>query len=295
MRHTTMRHLITILAALAALAWLTQPSDAQFVLYDNFEAGGIDPARWQGFINEGTFAGPTEEAHRLVENGSLRVHLVSWGDDATNTGSVRSRNGVNVTQLGTPGGSGFITGLKAKVTVVGADTQDCPTNPETAAPSLGRAQLIGAFFNDGSSGGAGDRTGDIIAVFELQRRKDGTNRIVATVNRCPNSGCTPGSNPIAVTGNPAALTTTWDANTPLTLKMVWNQAGGKFAFTVTNPVTLATETVATTYTPTITQGGPPVSDIKSVRLLNDVENCSGDRKSVSMDALFDNVNFRRVP
>ena len=40
---------------------------------------------------------------------------------------------------------------------------------------------------------------------------------------------------------------------------------------------------------------PPISDLKSARLLNDVENCTGSRKSVVMDALFDNVNVRRAP
>src|SRR5215831_6740515 len=106
------RRSVIALLAVGALVWVAEPSQAQFVLYDNFSTGVIDPAKWQGFVNEGTFAGPTEEAHRIADSGALRVRLVSWGDDATDTGSVRSGNGVNIVQLGTPGGSGFITGLK---------------------------------------------------------------------------------------------------------------------------------------------------------------------------------------
>jgi len=288
------RSVIALLAG-GALVWVAEPSQAQFVLYDNFSTGVIDPAKWQGFVNEGTFAGPTEEAHRMADSGALRVRLVSWGDDATDTGSVRSGNGVNIVQLGTPGGSGFITGLKAKVTVLSADAQDCPSNAETANPSLARTQVIGTFFNDGSSTGSSDRTGDILAVFELQKRKDGSTLLLAEINRCTNAACSPGSTPINVAGNPAVFNTDWTLNSPLTLRMVGNQVGGKFAFTVTDPLSLASETIPIIYAGTLTPAGPPVSDVKSLRLLHDVENCNGNRKSVSMDALFDNVNVRRVP
>jgi hypothetical protein len=287
---TMIRMIVAALVTAGALGWLVGPSHAQFVLYDNFEGGTIDPAKWQGFVNEGTFAGPAAEVHRLVVSGSLRLHLVSWGDDTSDVGSIRSRNGLNITQLGAPGGSGFITGLKARVTVVSADSQHCPANPETANPSLARAQLIAAFFNDGSSPGAGDRTGDILAVFELQKIRNGSNAIVATVNRCGNPGCSPGSTPIV---SPTTFTTTWALDAPLTLKIVWNEAGNKVTFTVTDPLTLSTEAVPIFYPATFPV--PPISDLKSVRLLNDVENCLGNRMNAVMDALFDNVNVRRAP
>src|SRR5262245_12322697 len=89
------------------------------------------------------------------------------------------------------------------------------------------------------------------------------------------------------------FTTTWALNTPLTLKIVWNEAGNKVTFTVTDPETLLTEVVPIFYPTTFPV--PPITDLKSVRLLNDVEKCNGSRKSVVMDALFDNVNVRRAP
>jgi hypothetical protein len=292
MKHAP-RHVVITLVVAGMLAWLASPGYAQFVPYDAFAGGFIDPASWQAFSNEGTLVGPTAEAFRTVENGSLRLSLVSWGNDTSDAGSVRSRQGVNMTQLGTPGGSGFITGVKAKVTVQNADAQDCPGNPETAAPSLTRAQVIGAFFNDGS-GSAGNRTGDILAILELQKRKDGSDRIHASVNRCPDSACS-SSVPVAVAGNGATFDTLWSPNNALNLKIVWNQGGGKFAFSVSDPLTLATETIPIIYQGTVALGGPPIIDFKSVRLLNDVENCSGDRKSTTMDALFDNITVRRAP
>ena len=108
-----------------------------------------------------------------MDNGSLHLALTSWGSAASDSGSILSRQGLNITQRGTPGGSGSITGLKARVAIVNARAQDCPSNLETSAPSRRDTQVIGAFFNDGTSTGPSDRTGDIIAVFVLEKAPGG--------------------------------------------------------------------------------------------------------------------------
>jgi hypothetical protein len=65
--------------------------------------------------------------------------------------------------------------------------QSCSANPSTGV--RGRAQVIGSLFNDGTSPGAGDRTGDIFA---------GLQQILDTVLgavfqpfllRCTNASC----------------------------------------------------------------------------------------------------------
>jgi len=292
MKHIINLRTVTVFFTVMIVAMLASPCHAQFSLYDNFLDGFIDPAKWQGISTEGSIIRPAAEVLRTAEEGSFHAKLVAWGDDASNSGSFVTRQGLNITQLGTYGTSGYINGLKAKVTVVGTDVQDCPTNPEASAPALGQAQLIAAFFNDGTSPAAGDTTGDILGIIELRKNRNGTNTVFASVNRIPVDG-SPGSNPIAVPGNPVTFNTTWSIDSPLVLQMQWNQVGGKIKFVVTGAQT--TETVNITYTGTVAEAGPPISDFKSVRLRNTAENCLGDRKRTMMDALFDNINVKRVP
>ena len=282
--------------AVGLVAGLAGAACAQFVIYDDFSGGVIDPARWAGLSTEGSFDAPTAQLLRVVDNGSLDLALTSWGSAASDSGSILSRQGLNITQLGTPGGSGSITGLKARVTVVNAKAQDCATNPETAAPSRADTQVIGAFFNDGSSTGPSDRTGDIIAVFVLEKAPGRVNRIGASVNRCPNATCSPGSSVItSIPANPATFATTWTLGQPLVLKLVWNPLVGQFTFTVKNPATQQTEAKSIVYSPNVSDTAPPTLDFKSVRLLNRVENCASGRKRVQMEARFDTVEVMRQP
>src|SRR6186713_589520 len=99
--------------AVGLVAGLAGAARAQFVIYDDFSGGVIDPARWAGLSTEGSFDAPTAQLLRVVDNGSLDLGLTSWGSAASDSGSILSRQGLNITQLGTPGGSGSITGLKA--------------------------------------------------------------------------------------------------------------------------------------------------------------------------------------
>lgn len=284
------------LVALGLVAGLAGAARAQFVTYDDFSSGVIDPARWAGLSTEGSFDAPTVQLLRVADNGSLHLALTSWGSAASDAGSILSRQGLNITQLGTPGGSGSITGLKARVAVVNAKIQDCPSNPETSAPSRGDTQVIGAFFNDGSSTGPSDRTGDIIVVFVLEKLPGGVNRIGASVNRCPNATCSPGSSVItALPANPATFALRWTLGQPLVLKLVWDPVVGQFTFTVKDPTTHATETKRIGYSPDVSDAAPPVLDFKSVRLLNRVENCASGRKRVQMGARFDSVEVMRQP
>ena len=76
-------------------------------------------------------------------------------------------------ELGVPGGTGFITGIKAQVTILAAKAQGCSTNPESSPGTRARATSSGNYFNDGSSTGPSDGTGDIGGFLQLQRDNDG--------------------------------------------------------------------------------------------------------------------------
>jgi hypothetical protein len=175
---------LALAIVIGLLATMTGRSHAQFVLYDDFTASVIDPSKWTGISTEGSLVAPATEATRAIVDGgllnrSLLLTLVSWGGDGSDAGVVLTRQGLNITQLGSPGGSGSITGLMANVAVLAARAQNCAANPAVSAPSA-RAQLIGAFFNDGS-GSVGNRTGDVIVTFDLQKDQGGVNRILASV------------------------------------------------------------------------------------------------------------------
>src|SRR5882724_9796873 len=126
---------------------------------------------------------------KLLQNGSLRMTHVLWGGTTSDSGSVDHRVGLSIKQLGTLGGSGFITGVKAKVTVLDAEVQDCAAN--TTGFSQTRFPIQGFFFNDG--------TGDIIGFLNIHRDADGVNRISANLTRCSGGTCTGLDNPPGIT------------------------------------------------------------------------------------------------
>ena len=288
------RAVVILSIVIALLAVMTGRGHAQFVLYDNFAGSSIDQAKWLGFFNEGSrpdgiTGGQTAESVRVVENGSLHLHMVSWGTDFSDTGTVRSRMGLNMRELGTPEGSGFITGLKARVTVHDADAQPCPNSTGTLARA--RAEVIGAFFNDGGSGGPGDRIGDILAVFDLEKARDGSTSISASLYRCRNAGCSSFLLvPNLPTENPVVFTTTWSPDTAVVVKLVWDKTNGRFKFAVNGA-----ESKAITYLGVLPDGTPPVFDFKSVRVFHDAENCTAGPKRAMTDAFFDDIKVQRNP
>jgi len=297
MKHIGYRRTATVFLAIMVVTMLAPPCHAQFIPYDIFTAGVIDPDKWQGISTEGSASRPAAEVLRTAEDGAFRARLVGWGDNTSNMGSFVTRQGLNIVQLGTYGTSGYINGLKAKVTVLETDVQHCLTSQESNAPALAQAQLIATFFNDGTSPAAGDTTGDILGIIELRQNKNGARSVFATVNRIPSNGA-PSSTPIAVGGNPVTFNTPWSLNKPLVLQMKWDQVGGKIKFVVTDPdpANPSTETVNVTYLGSqVVEAGPPITDFKSVRVRNTAENCAPDRKRTMMDATFDNINVKRVP
>ena len=294
MRKTTVRHAISAFITISVLACLAGPGHAQFTLYDSFASGVIDPELWQGVSVEGNFGAPTAEIVRVVDTGALRLGLVSWGNDTSNSGSTTSRQGLQFRQLGTLGGSGSIIGVKVKVTVLDAVVEDCAANPATGSSIRARAQVIGWFFNDGSSTGASDDTGNVTAGVQLSKEADGSNLIQPFLQKCTNASCSTVDFLPAVTQPAFAMA--WSPNTPLILKMRWDRVNGKFKFLARDQATQASETVIIDYLGIVTDAGAPVNgDFKNLRVQNSVKNCTGARKQVSMNALFDNVNVQRAP
>src|SRR5262249_42598478 len=87
----TRRTLLFLLSTMVVLGILAGPAHAQFVLYDDFAGGVIDPERWSGSSVEGGGASPTGEVIRIVQQGVLRLALESHGGVGSDTGLVVTR------------------------------------------------------------------------------------------------------------------------------------------------------------------------------------------------------------
>src|SRR5439155_17985059 len=111
-----------------------------FVLYDNFTAAAINPAKWAGF----EFFGRGTEAKRWVDRalGELRMNYRAFGGTASNSGQTFSGFGLLLSK-----NTAGIKSLQAQVGVLTARAIDCASNPAT---TQSRAGLRGSFFSTGS-------------------------------------------------------------------------------------------------------------------------------------------------
>jgi hypothetical protein len=278
-----MRLALVLVVIVGLLAAMTASGQAQFVLYDDFAGPRIDPERWYGGANEGNSNNPAAERIRVIDNGQLHFALTSYGNLLSNSGFSSSGNFLNIAQLGTPGGTGSITGMQARVTMLDAKYKSCPAN--TAFKSVW-AIMGGFFFNDGSSTGASDQTGNVNANIFVQLHPNGGERKISyNAYRCLTVNCSSVEN---FPGGGASFTTGWDFDVPVTLKLVWQPANKRFRFNVNGA-----EVKDLGYTLSDTAG--PVNDNKFIGVSNFVHNCTAGRKRGEVEAVFDQVKVNRQP
>jgi len=265
----------TFLAAVAALLLLGVPgqSQAQLVLYENFNVKRIDPSKWQGGEFEVSGAPNTETARR-IEDGKLELSLTSYGSTGSDSGTA----GITSTRLGVTNPAA-VTTLQAAVTVMSATVNGCAANMMTATRA--RANLFGSFFNDGTSPGAGNLTGDIRAVLHKVRDSILGDRIEAFLNRCTDLACS-SSTQLGF----QVFTTVWEKEEADTLRVQWDPDNKRFLYSV-NPGTGGEETIALGYA--VSDALPPVSAFKQLSVGSSVANCTTGRPSATIKARFDNV------
>lgn len=250
------------------------PSDAQLVLYDDFSSRVIDPAKWFGTAATGGPANPTTEVTRRIRLGKLQLRLNQYGLTTSDSGTSGGQYRLAIHDP-VP-----ITTLQARVIVRRAEADVCPTN--TAAVARSRARVVGAFFNDGSSTGPGDRTGDIIAGVQKVADAAQGNLIQAFIARCPNASCSPSGTTLVFQD----FVRTWAANQAHALTVTWEAANHQFVYSV-KPVVGKSETITLPYSQS--DADPPATNFKQLDVNNAAANCNGSRKHAFMDALFDSV------
>ena len=276
------------------MALIGAPSiSGALTLVDNFNSKPIDPDTWFGFESGGTSDTPIEELFRGIvadfitgTGGLLGLTLTSYGDTSSNTGFARHQQGLNMQQ--DPGG---ITTLKARVIIHKATAQSCPANSDSSSAG---ARLIGALFNSVSSAkaGTGDRTGDVLAVFDKVLDSGTgplpvpTHTIEASLVLCNDHDYTA---PAVLPGTAkVTFTKRWAFAAPQTLIWVWDDTVNPPTVTFTvGPGTLHEEAHPIAYSQV--NMGDPGLDFKSVRAINKEANCTAGRRQSLIEVGFDNV------
>ncbi len=289
-----MRKCFVLFAILAVIGYAF-PSYAGFdsmTLFDDFNKnkGAINALKWVGQENE------SDTDNRVIREGVRQIkgqqlHLgvcargtcVSCGDTGSKWGMTRlkTRDLVGVTALKT-------TVKVNKVTLVGGTAN--------TAPAIARARLLGYFFNDGTSTGAGDATGDVYAYICLGKASNSATApnkvdIQGYVFRCKDAACnsqdTVGSTPVSLGTVPIGQ--------PVTLYVEWDQTNHKFIFQKIKGQTLR-KTQEISYSLTDTAAPADNNNNYRVDVIGMVPNDStattlGTIPTAAMDASFDDVCF----
>jgi hypothetical protein len=309
-----------LLAVVTVGAW-TAPARGQALgIYDAFSSGQLDPRRWRGYegaiggtesraahynggyhdapAGDTALHGPNSvaESRRRVINGQAQVALTASRRISGFGGGYsegKARAGLRMTHpgLATPS-SPLVTTLRASVTVA-ALTAEPPDVGGCSAYSKARAQVFGHFFNDGSSTGPGDLTGDIFALVSLERASEETsagrvvrNFVQARMGRCGTAGC-------RIHSVGVEFTRGWTVGVPHVLTITWQPAKNRFAFTVSGGgVPAETRTLAHTSA----DAAPPRGYAYDLRVESQPGFCGIEGEgfiweTASIDARFDNVQL----
>src|SRR5262249_52496554 len=156
--------------------------------------------------------------------------------------------------------------------------QGCPANPDATRP---RAVLGGAFFNDGSSSGANDQTGDVIAHIHMVLDSNLGPGFELEVIRCDDAAC----NTSALLGN-APFTKVWALNERHPMILAWDAVNKQFVGIVGFP-TVAQEIQTVSYGALSDVSAPGV-DFKELGIKHQVASCTAGAKMAQMTVLFDN-------
>jgi len=265
--------LLLLLSSLfAALPAYAAASD--WVLYDDFQSGVIDPAKWYG-----TEIGSTgREAERNAVSKKLNMLERSYGYTDSNTGSPSAEINLYSTQ------GADIKGMKATIKPVQFDTIGCENNTNSTWIS---ARLWGRFFNTDET--PVDGTNDVYAYIGIYRDSsksspdDNITRVRATVCQCQNAAC---DSKITLFTKEFRII---KKGKEVTLSMELDKDNHTFIFGFTSKTYKKIEKF--TYDPiTYPDKSSPYYKTKKLSVYSEVPNCTSKTRPVGfMNALFDNV------
>lgn len=262
------RWVVGSLLAAMLLIWATpgEASHEPFGIFEDWIDQTIRSDRWRG---DEAFGG--QEVKREVRAGLLWMRFRREGE--TTIGNVGRQSSLNQLNARNPTAIDQMEGdfLVLRMTVTG-----CAANPQ---PSRVRpARLVLGRFNDGSSMGLGDRTGDHFAGVSAFRDSNSTapERVLRTqgfLSRCANATCS-----VSTTVSFINLPQTVFVGQRFTLRMIWDAPNNQFLFGVNNnpnvalpytvsdinPAVVPFATVEMNHTTANCTAGPTVTDAESV-------------------------------
>jgi len=248
-------------------------SQAQLVLYDDFNTKAINPAKWFGTERSLGGVSPNTEASRKLSGGHLEIDLTSYGRSDSNSGTAGEANEA----LRTTNPAAITTTFQVDVAVKSISAVDCPAN---SASTFTSALVIGAWFNDGTSPnpGGGDRTGDVNGGIEKAKSSKLGDYIAAFITRCTNASCTTRDSIGFHTFATALTKGAFD-----TLRIQWDQPNHRFIFWVNQ------EQAVLGYV--FPDANPAVLNFKNIGIESFASNCMlpNQRTVASAKVLFDNV------
>jgi hypothetical protein len=243
-----------------------------FSIFDGFTGATINPNLWHG--EELSDPGTSDtETSRGIQNGQLRMSLTTFGKTDSDTANLFG--GQTRLQLNHPAG---LSVLFVQATVTQAVAQGCVTNP--TATKAG-ALLSGAFFNDGSSGGLNDRTGDVIARIQMVWDSNLGPGFELEAIRCDDAACTT-STPLGI----SPFTKSWALNQKHPLVLAWDVANKQFLGIV--DFQTATQETQTVSYGALSDTSAPGLDFKDLGIRHFVASCTAGATMAQMTVLFDN-------
>jgi hypothetical protein len=169
-----------VVAALPLIAARNAPRDA-FAVYEDWSKPTIRSDRWRGSEEPGG-----QEITRKVKNLHLGMRYRMEGFINSDTGFA---DGASILSTTNPT---QITQMAADAKIKKYETHECAANPRLTRVRTIRLEIIK--FNDGSSTGPTDRTGDHLGRVQVVRDSDSPDppeilQAIGSIHRCQNPDC----------------------------------------------------------------------------------------------------------
>lgn len=271
--HTTK----TVLTALALCALYTPASAIEpLATYDAFNGDRINPDLWIGTgVNEFTL-----DVMRAVESGDLRLANRSYGDRTVTGGRVNRNVRLRFSN------SNAVHTVAGLFRVNSLELVGCSVGTGTSTQA--EIRIDGYFFNDGTSSGPGDETGDVWIQIRLDRNTSSTlpagqMRVTANVFHCQDPVCETGPDLLFDTTSLGTV----NIGETVFLAVIWDADNDRFIFFRNGFAPLSY-----TYTgDVVTDANPPGSTFgKTLTNRARVENCIPDPGPMGhMDAVIGQV------
>jgi hypothetical protein len=153
--------------------------------YDDFNGPLLDQTKWV-VVNDGGDDVESLEGGMKIQKGKLIFFNRAFGGIGSNTGMQFMQRELVIKE-----GSAYDT-METSVQIMSYQITGCAAN---SLGSIASVRIGGYFFNDGTSSGEGDLTGNYFAYINLYRYSnsnddDGLWRATAKVYRCEDAACT---------------------------------------------------------------------------------------------------------